>query len=55
MFWANAHSKATYESFVDVITFDTTYLTNVCKMCFAQFVRVHHHDQSILFECGLNS
>ncbi|KAF5442386.1 hypothetical protein F2P56_035049 [Juglans regia] len=48
-------SRAAYESFVDVITFDTTYLTNAYKMPFAPFVGVNHHGQSILFGCGLIS
>ncbi|XP_018859136.2 protein FAR-RED IMPAIRED RESPONSE 1-like [Juglans regia] len=55
MFWADARSRAMYESFGDVITFDTTYLTNAYKMSFASFVGVNHHGQSILFGCGLIS
>jgi hypothetical protein len=55
VFWADARSRAAYESFVDVITFDTTYLTNKYKMPFAPFVGVNHHGQSILFGCGLLS
>ncbi|KAG7980357.1 hypothetical protein I3843_05G179200 [Carya illinoinensis] len=39
----------------DVITFDTTYLTNAYKMPFAPFVGVNHHGQPILFGCGLIS
>ncbi|KAF5460013.1 hypothetical protein F2P56_019913 [Juglans regia] len=54
VFWADARSRA-YESFGDVITFDTTYLTNAYKMPFAPFVGVNHHGQSILFGCGLIS
>ncbi|XP_041026948.1 protein FAR1-RELATED SEQUENCE 5-like [Juglans microcarpa x Juglans regia] len=50
-----ARSRAMYESFGDVITFDTTYLTNAYKMPFAPFVGVNHHGQSILFGCGLIS
>ncbi|KAF5470654.1 hypothetical protein F2P56_011153 [Juglans regia] len=53
--WADARSRAMYESFGDVITFDTTYLTNAYKMPFAPFVGVNHHGQSILFGCGLIS
>ncbi|KAG2703570.1 hypothetical protein I3760_06G144700 [Carya illinoinensis] len=55
VFWADARSRAAYESFGDVITFDTTYLTNAYKMPFAPFVGVNHHGQSILFGCGLIS
>ncbi|XP_041011301.1 protein FAR-RED IMPAIRED RESPONSE 1-like [Juglans microcarpa x Juglans regia] len=55
VFWADARSRAAYESFGDVITFDTTYLTNAYKMSFAPFVGVNHHSQSILVGCGLIS
>ncbi|XP_040999645.1 protein FAR1-RELATED SEQUENCE 5-like [Juglans microcarpa x Juglans regia] len=55
VFWADAYSRAAYESFGDVITFDTTYLTNAYKMPFAPFVGVNNHGQSILFGCGLIS
>ncbi|KAF5465464.1 hypothetical protein F2P56_015474 [Juglans regia] len=55
VFWADTQSRAAYESFGDVITFDTTYLTNAYKMPFAPFVGVNHHGQSILFGCGLIS
>ncbi|XP_042983392.1 protein FAR1-RELATED SEQUENCE 2-like [Carya illinoinensis] len=51
----HARSRVAYQSFGDVFTFDTTYLTNAYKMSFAPFVGVNHHDQSILFECRLIS
>ncbi|KAG2674878.1 hypothetical protein I3843_13G139600 [Carya illinoinensis] len=38
VFWADARSRAAYEYFGDVITFDTTYLTNRYGMPFAPFV-----------------
>ncbi|KAB2610641.1 protein FAR1-RELATED SEQUENCE 5-like [Pyrus ussuriensis x Pyrus communis] len=38
VFWANARRRAAYEEFGDVITFDTTYLTNKYDMPFAPFV-----------------
>ena len=41
--------------FGDVISFDTTYLTNKYEMSFAPFVGVNHHGHSILLECGLLS
>jgi zinc finger SWIM domain-containing protein 3 len=47
-FWADARSRAAYEFFNDVITFDTTYLTNRYDMPFASFARVNHHGQSII-------
>ncbi|KAK7281946.1 hypothetical protein RIF29_10354 [Crotalaria pallida] len=55
VFWADARSRATYESFGDVITFDTTYLTNKYDMPFAAFVGINHHGQSVLLGCGLLS
>ncbi|XP_042980005.1 protein FAR-RED IMPAIRED RESPONSE 1-like [Carya illinoinensis] len=53
VFWANARSRAAYEYFGDVITFDTTYLTNRYSMPFTPFVGVNH--QSILLGAGLLS
>ena len=55
VFWADARRRATCEYFGNVITFDTTYLTNPYKMPFALFVGVNHHRQSILLGCGLIS
>lgn len=55
LFWADARSRAAYESFSDVVSFDSTYLTNEYRMPFAPFIGVNHHGQSILFGCGLLS
>ncbi|XP_042966947.1 protein FAR1-RELATED SEQUENCE 5-like isoform X4 [Carya illinoinensis] len=55
VFWADARSRAAYAVFGDVITFDTTYLTNRYGMPFAPFVGVNHHGQSILLGAGLIS
>ncbi|XP_042423533.1 protein FAR-RED IMPAIRED RESPONSE 1-like [Zingiber officinale] len=55
IFWADARSRVPYDSFSDVITFDTTYLTNSYDMPFAPFVGVNHHGESILLGCGLIS
>ncbi|XP_051206829.1 protein FAR1-RELATED SEQUENCE 6-like [Lolium perenne] len=55
VFWADARSRAVYESFNDVVTFDTTYLTNKYDMPFALFVGVNHHGQSVLLGCALLS
>uniref|UniRef100_A0A8I6YF02 Protein FAR1-RELATED SEQUENCE n=1 Tax=Hordeum vulgare subsp. vulgare TaxID=112509 RepID=A0A8I6YF02_HORVV len=55
VFWADSRSRATYESFSDVVTFDTTYLTNKYSMPFAPFVGVNHHGESVLLGCGLLS
>ncbi|CAK8571773.1 unnamed protein product [Lathyrus sativus] len=43
VFWTDARSRAVYEYFGDVVTFDTTYLTNKYDMPFAAFVGVNHH------------
>ncbi|KAG2694522.1 hypothetical protein I3760_08G149300 [Carya illinoinensis] len=55
VFWADARNRAAYEVFGDVITFDTTYLTNRYGMPFAPFVGVNHHGQSILLGAALIS
>jgi hypothetical protein len=55
VFWADAQSRAAYEYFGDVISFDTTYLTNIYKMSFAPFVEVNHHGQSIILRARLLS
>ena len=55
VFWADARSRAAWDSFGDVLCFDTTYLTNKYDMPFAPFVGVNHHGQSILLGCGLLS
>ncbi|XP_042982391.1 protein FAR1-RELATED SEQUENCE 5-like isoform X1 [Carya illinoinensis] len=55
VFWADPRSRAAYDSFGDVVTFDTTYLTNRYGMPFAPFVGVNHHGQSTLLGAGLIS
>ncbi|XP_040996125.1 protein FAR-RED IMPAIRED RESPONSE 1-like [Juglans microcarpa x Juglans regia] len=55
VFWADARSRALYKYFGEVVTFDTTYLTNRYGMPFAPFVGVNHHGQSILLGAGLIS
>ncbi|XP_068466498.1 protein FAR-RED IMPAIRED RESPONSE 1-like [Phaseolus vulgaris] len=53
--WADARSRTACEHFGDIVSFDTTYLTNKYDMPFAPFVGVNHHGQSILLGCGLLS
>ncbi|KAJ4960205.1 hypothetical protein NE237_020115 [Protea cynaroides] len=53
VFWADASSRAAYVYFGDVVTFETTYLTDKYEMSFAPFVGVNHHGHSILLGCGL--
>lgn len=55
VFWADARSRAAYEYFSDVMTFDSTYLTNKYGIPFASFVGVNHHGESILLGCGILS
>jgi hypothetical protein len=52
-FWANARSRAAYQYFGDVVTFDATYLTNCYKMPFVLFIRVNHHHQPVMFGYAL--
>ncbi|KAL6579629.1 hypothetical protein OROMI_007653 [Orobanche minor] len=55
VFWADARCRAAFKEFGDVVTFDTTYLTNKYDMPFAPFVGVNHHGLSILLGCALIS
>ncbi|XP_059440184.1 protein FAR1-RELATED SEQUENCE 5-like [Corylus avellana] len=52
-FWADARSRAAYQYFGDVVTFDATYLTNRYRMPFVPFTGVNHHHQSVMFGCAL--
>ncbi|RYQ89827.1 hypothetical protein Ahy_B09g096276 isoform B [Arachis hypogaea] len=52
-FWADARSRAAFEYFGDVISFDTTYNTNRYNLVCGSFVGVNHHDQSTLLGCSL--
>ncbi|XP_022871201.1 uncharacterized protein LOC111390397 [Olea europaea var. sylvestris] len=55
IFWTDNRNRQAYKEFEDVITFDTTYITNKYDMPFAAFVGVNHHGQSTLLGCGLVS
>lgn len=48
LMWATGDSRLKYKFFGDVVTFDTTYQTNVYNMPFGLFVGVNNHFQSIL-------
>ncbi|RYQ83484.1 hypothetical protein Ahy_B10g102167 [Arachis hypogaea] len=52
-FWADARSRAAFEYFGDVISFDTTYNTNRYNLVCDSFVGVNHHSQSTLLGCSL--
>jgi hypothetical protein len=49
LMWTSGRSRSLYKHFGDVITFDTTYKTNIYKMPFGMFVRVNNHFQSVIF------
>ncbi|CAM0954116.1 unnamed protein product [Alopecurus aequalis] len=46
--WTNSRSKLQYHNFGDVLTFDTTYRSNLYDMPFGLFVGVNNHFQSII-------
>jgi hypothetical protein len=46
--WTNGTNRDQYKYFGDVITFDTTYRTNLYDMPFGLFVGVNNHFQSII-------
>jgi hypothetical protein len=48
LMWTNGTSMDKYKYFGDVITFDTTYKTNLYDMPFGLFVDVNNHFQSII-------
>ena len=53
VFWIDAKSREDYKIFGDVVSFDTTYITNKYKMPFAPFIGVNNHFQSTLLGCAL--
>ncbi|EHA8588996.1 protein FAR1-RELATED SEQUENCE 6 [Cocos nucifera] len=55
LFWADARSRAAYQYFGDVISFDTTYLTEKYDLPLVLFIGMNHHGQSALLGCGLVS
>ena len=55
VFWADARSKAVYETLGDVISFDSIYLTNNYDILYLPFIKVNHHRQTISLDCGLLS
>ncbi|KAI5339418.1 hypothetical protein L3X38_018690 [Prunus dulcis] len=53
VFWVDANGREDYKIFGDVISFDTTCITNKYKMPFAPFIGVNNHSQSTLLGCAL--
>ncbi|KAM0820971.1 hypothetical protein ACQ4PT_041931 [Festuca glaucescens] len=49
LMWTNGSSKLQYHHFGDVVTFDTTYRTNLYDMPFGLFVGVNNHFQTVIF------
>ncbi|XP_052117642.1 protein FAR1-RELATED SEQUENCE 5-like [Arachis duranensis] len=52
-FWTDARSMVACEYFGDVISFDTTYNTNMYNLIFGSFVGVNYHGHSTLLRCAL--
>ncbi|XP_052169880.1 protein FAR1-RELATED SEQUENCE 4-like isoform X2 [Diospyros lotus] len=55
VFWVDNRCRQAYKEFGDVVTFDTTYLTNKYDTPFVLFVGVNHHGHLTLLGCGLVS
>ncbi|RYR34243.1 hypothetical protein Ahy_A10g048997 [Arachis hypogaea] len=53
VFWVDARSRAAYEYFGDMVSFNTTYKLNKFEMPVTAFVGVDHHRRSCLFGCAL--
>jgi hypothetical protein len=53
VFWSHASQRAKYVDFGDVVTFDTTYQTNVYSMLLAMSVRSNHQLQNVIFAQAL--
>ena len=52
LFWVDGPARKAYAKYNDVVSFDTTYLTNAYKMPCAPFIGINNHGQSIQFGCG---
>ncbi|XP_020679973.1 protein FAR1-RELATED SEQUENCE 6 isoform X1 [Dendrobium catenatum] len=52
VFWADARSRASYQHFGDVISFDTSCLKYKFNIPLVLFLGTNHHGQSILLGCG---
>lgn len=49
MLWCTGRNRHDYNLFGDVVTFDTTYRTNLYNMPFGMFVGVNNHFQTVEF------
>ncbi|XP_021775082.1 protein FAR1-RELATED SEQUENCE 5-like [Chenopodium quinoa] len=52
---ADTRARAQYKDFGDIVSFDTTFLTNKYQMPFAPFVGCNHHGSSIILGAALVS
>ncbi|KAL1544912.1 protein FAR1-RELATED SEQUENCE 5-like [Salvia divinorum] len=55
LFWADVISRQNYHMFGDVVSFDSTYNTNMYCMIFAPFTGKHNHSRPVTFGVGLLS
>uniref|UniRef100_J3N1I1 Uncharacterized protein n=1 Tax=Oryza brachyantha TaxID=4533 RepID=J3N1I1_ORYBR len=55
LFWCDAQSRMDYQSFGDVVVFDSTQRMNKYNMPFIPFVGLNHHRQTTVFACGIVS
>jgi hypothetical protein len=53
LMWSHGTSRRNYAAFGDVVTFDTTYRTNLYNLPFGLFVGVNNHFQSTIFAAVL--
>jgi hypothetical protein len=49
LLFSHGSSRLDYAAFGDVVTFDTTYRTNLYNLPFGLFVGVNNHFQSVIF------
>jgi hypothetical protein len=53
VFWSHASQRVEYVDFGDMVTFDTTYQTNVYSMPLAMFIGSNHQLQNVIFAQAL--
>ncbi|KAL5563082.1 hypothetical protein UlMin_032829 [Ulmus minor] len=53
LFWAHARTRVAYSYFGDVVTIDTSCLTDKFEVPLVSFIGINHHGQSVLLGCGL--
>lgn len=55
LFWCHGGGRRDFTFLGDVVTFDTTYRTNLYNLPFGLFVGVNHHFQTVIFGVVLMS